>query len=129
MIPTIQLRKFTDPRGWLVENTKPEIMASVKHFLTSVSKPGVIRGNHYHERKIEWFFVLNGTCRYVTEDIVTKKREELIIHEGDVQLIQTVPNIAHAMQNIGTTDMYLLGLVNEVLDREAPDTYAYTVIK
>lgn len=129
MIPVIRLKRYTDPRGWLVENTDPSILPSVRHFLTSVAVPGAIRGNHYHTKKVEWFYVLKGTCRYVTEDIKTKKREELVIREGEDLLIRTVPEIAHAMQNIGDTDMYLLGLVNEVLDHEHPDTIPYTVIK
>jgi len=129
MIPTTKLRRFADKRGYLVENTDPAIMTGSKHILFTTTAPGIVRGNHYHEHKIEWFCIIKGKCRYVTENIKTKKREEKIITEFDDVLFQTVPFIAHAMENVGDTEMIFLGLVNEVLDKKNPDTYPYPVIK
>ena len=74
MIKPIRLRRFFDDRGYLVENSAPEVLGNVRHFLYTVSKPGVVRGNHYHEKKVEWFCILKGECRFVTEDINTKER-------------------------------------------------------
>ena len=128
MLNKLQLRRFSDERGYLVENTVPDIVLQVKHFLYTVSKPGIIRGNHYHERKVEWFCILKGKCRFVTENIKTKERGETIISDNDDLMFQTVPFIAHAMENIGKDEMIFLGFVNEVLDHENPDTYPYKVI-
>ena len=128
MLITKKLRRYADNRGFLVENTDPDIITGSKHFLYTATAPGIIRGNHYHEHKIEWFCIIKGKCRFVTEDIKTKKREEIIIHEGDDILFQTEPFVAHAMENIGDTEIIFLGFVNEILDKEHPDTFLYTVI-
>lgn len=128
MIVTKKMRRYTDARGYLVENTDPDIISTSKHFLYTTSAPGIVRGNHYHEHKVEWFCIIKGTCRFVTEDIKTKKREEIVIHESDDILFQTEPFIAHAMENIGDTEMIFLGFVNEVLDHNKPDTFTYKVI-
>ena len=128
MIPTRKLRRYTDNRGILVENTDSKILLTSKHFLYTLSPPGIIRGNHYHERKIEWFCIIKGKCRFVTEDIKSKTRNEKIISDTDDVLFQTVPFIAHAMENIGGDDMIFFGFVNEILDHKNPDTYTYKVL-
>jgi len=128
MITTKKMRRFTDKRGYLVENTDPAIVSSSKHFLYTSSAPGIVRGNHYHEHKVEWFCILKGTCRFVTEDTRTKTREEIIIRDEDDILFRTEPYVAHAIENIGDGEMIFLGFVNEVLDKDNPDTYSYTVI-
>lgn len=122
------MRRFSDKRGYLVENTDPRIMLESKHFLYASSAPGIVRGNHYHERKIEWFCIVKGTCRFVTEDIKTKQRKETVINDTDDILFRTEPYVAHAMENVGNTELIFLGLVNEVLNRDKPDTYPYKVI-
>lgn len=128
MVETKKLRRYTDKRGYLVENTDPTIITGSKHFLYTSSAPGIVRGNHYHEHKIEWFIILKGTCRFVTEDIRTKKREEIIIKDTDDITFRTEPFVAHAMENVGKDEMLFLGFVNETLDKENPDTYSYTVL-
>lgn len=128
MLKTTKLRRFTDKRGILVENTDPKILTESKHFLYTVTKPGIARGNHYHKHKIEWFCILKGKCRFVTENIKTHKHEETIITDADDIVFHTEPYIAHAMENAGNTEMIFLGFVNEILDKKAPDTYPYKVI-
>ena len=64
----------------------------------------------------------------MTEDIKTKKREETVIMDTDDILFRSEPLVAHAMENIGNTEMIFFGLVNEVLDHNMPDTFPYKVI-
>ena len=128
MLKISKMRRSTDNRGFLVENTDERIITRSKHFLYTSTAPGIVRGNHYHEHKTEWFCIVKGKCRFVTEDIKTKKREETIINDTDDILFRTEPLVAHAMQNVGDTEMIFLGFVNEVLDRKEPDTYPYKVI-
>jgi UDP-2-acetamido-2,6-beta-L-arabino-hexul-4-ose reductase len=128
MVKISKMRRYEDKRGYLVENTNPDIISGSKHFLYTITAPGVVRGNHYHEHKNEWFCIVKGKCRLVTEDIKTKLREETIICDTDNLLFHTEPFIAHAMENIGDTEMIFFGFVNEILDKENPDTYEYKVI-
>lgn len=125
---TVKLKKYTDARGELVENTREKIMTESRHFFVSKSKPGVVRGNHYHTQKTEWFYIIQGTCRMVKENIKTKKREEIIIKADDNLIIFMKPLQAHAFENIGNDEMILLAFINEPLDKKNPDTIGYKVI-
>ena len=124
----VKLKRYSDIRGHLVENTDKNIMTASKHFFISKSKAGVIRGNHYHKRKSEWFYVIQGKCRIVAENIVTKKREEINIDEKDDLAVNVGPNTAHAFKNVGSDEMILLALVNEAHNQKDPDTYKYKLI-
>lgn len=126
---TKKLRRYSDHRGFLVENTDKKIMLGSQHFFISKSNKNVIRGNHYHHRKSEWFYVLQGKCKFCTEDIKTKKREELVVDEKDDILVNTVPGKAHAFKNIGKKELIILALVNEAHNQKDPDTYPYIVYK
>lgn len=58
-------------------------------------RPGTVRGNHYHERKRERFYLVAGTIQLRVEDIRTRERAELILEGGD--LVVLPPGIAHAL--------------------------------
>lgn len=124
----VKLRKHKDSRGSLTENTLPRIMKESKHFFVSKSKPEVMRGNHYHLRKSEWFYVIQGKCKLVIEDINTKKNEDAVVDGKENIAIHIGPNCAHAFKNIGKNELILLALINEVFDENDPDTYPYNLM-
>jgi len=128
VIRKVTLRKYGDNRGELVENTLEAIVTGSKHFFVSRSRPGVTRANHYHKRKSEWFYVIQGTCKLIVKDLKTEKREEHLISYEDKVMINIGPNVAHAFKNIGNTEMILLALVNEVHNQDDPDTYSYSLV-
>lgn len=125
---TINLKSYFDERGSLAENTFEEIVTSSKHFFISKSKPGVVRGNHYHNHKIEWFVIVKGKGKVVVEDLESKEREEVVIDEEDNLAVKMEVKKAHAVKNIGDNEMILLAFVNETLDKENPDTFPHEVI-
>lgn len=128
IIDKVKLRKHKDSRGSLTENTLPRIMKESKHFFVSKSKPEVMRGNHYHLRKSEWFYVIQGKCKLVIEDINTKKNEDVVVDGKENIAIHIGPDYAHAFKNIGKNELILLALINEVFDENDPDTYPYNLM-
>ena len=127
-INRMRLSKKEDARGWLVENESQIVKDSMKHFLFSVSKPNVIRGQHYHKRKTEWFLVVKGKALIVFEDINNSERKSIEVDGERAEIIEMPPMLAHAIKNIGDDDLYLMAIVNEPLDRKDPDTFSYKVI-
>lgn len=127
-IKKIPLSKKEDSRGWLIENESSFIRNSMKHFVVSISKAGVIRGQHYHKRKIEWFLVVKGKAIIYFKDIETLKTKSINIDGNKPEIIEVSPMIAHAIKNTDTKDLYLLVIVNEPLDQKDPDTFAYKVV-
>lgn len=111
-----------DERGIFVEILKSnEIKERIKEVLLIVSKPGVVRGNHYHEKKAEWLCLVKGSAKFLYIDIETGEKKELIV-DNKPTLIKTPLRVAHAIKNIGKDDMYLLEISNH-LYAEDPDNF------
>lgn len=127
-IKATPFNKKKDDRGWLIENESDIIRNSMRHFLVSVSKPGAIRGQHYHKKKKEWFIVVKGKAEVVFEDIRTKEMARITVNGEEPKAIETFPLVAHAFKNIGKEDMFLVAIVNEPLDKKDPDTFPYKII-
>lgn len=128
LIRTIKLKEYADERGSLVENTLEEVMLNSKHFFVSKTKPGVIRANHYHHRKSEWFYLIQGTCLLKVKDVKSGKTQEIELSDSQHLLINMPQDVAHTFKNIGNNEMILLALVNEVHKQDDPDTYSYKLI-
>lgn len=123
------IEKHTDERGWLVEILRDdEIKEEIKQVYFSTSKPGVIRGNHYHKHKVEWFSVVKGKAKLVLEDNESKEREELILSDEEPAIVKITPNMSHTIQNIGDDEMYLIVIVNEVFNPDDADTFYVNLI-
>lgn len=128
IINKIPLAKKIDERGWLAENANESLRKRIKHFFVSVTYPGKVRGQHYHKRKREWFLVLNGKAKISFKNLKGENLTEIVVSGNKLELVEVSPMIAHAIQNIGKDKMELLALVNEPLDKDNPDTFAFKVI-
>jgi len=117
-------QKFSDERGWLVETVKA---GSTGQCFVSTTKPGITRGNHYHRRKVERFFVLNGKARVDIRKLFT---DEVISYEidGDTPTYVDIPTLhTHKITNIGTESLITLFWSDEYYDPENSDTYVLDV--
>ncbi|PIQ95770.1 MAG: hypothetical protein COV67_13030, partial [Nitrospinae bacterium CG11_big_fil_rev_8_21_14_0_20_56_8] len=83
------LEKKCDERGWLVEVLGSEFVgkhsARFGQIHVSVARPGKVRGNHYHTRKVEWFCVPSGTGTLVLKDVETGEEQALLMGENNLR--------------------------------------------
>lgn len=109
-----------DDRGWLFELVKSPRAGQV---FVSRTKPGVTRGNHYHDTKIEKFCVIQGEgvirFRHVLGDDVI----EYPVSDQAIAIVDIPPGHTHSIENTGTRDMITLFWANEIFDPQRPDTY------
>ena len=63
-------------------------------YLEFLPGTGAWRGNHFHERKHESFYIVRGRVRGVFEDVDTGERAEAELAAGD--LVTIAPRCAHA---------------------------------
>jgi len=113
-----------DERGSFTELIHTESAGQVS---VSVSKPGVVRGNHFHDTKIEKFIVLSGEARIAFRHMASGERMEFLVN-GEQPRIVTIPvGYTHNIENTGTGDMVLLIWANENFDRSRPDTFSEEV--
>jgi UDP-2-acetamido-2,6-beta-L-arabino-hexul-4-ose reductase len=117
------LEIIADNRGWLAEILKNEFPQTIEQIHFSFSKPGTVRGNHYHKHRIEWLFVTCGTGKVFLEDNLTKERSELTVSGDCPVLIKIFPNVTHTIVNSESMPMHLLVITNEKHGSEDSDTY------
>ena len=120
MLENKKLEIKSDERGNFVEIFKVPEFGQVSY---STTKPGVIRGNHYHIRKKEIFCVIEGEAKIRQRNRETNEIEEKIVSGASPELVEMKLNWTHNIQNIGNTEMKLLIWINEVFDQNNPDTF------
>lgn len=114
-----KLKENKDERGSFTEilNTKNSGQIS---FLTS--KPGITRGNHFHNTKFEKFIVLKGAASFKFRDLNTGKCYEKITSFETPEVVETSPGWVHDITNIGSDEIIVLAWANENFDQHNPDT-------
>src|SRR4030095_6560823 len=89
----------------------------------SQTRPGITRGNHYHDTKIEKFCVIRGEgiirFRHILEDRII----EYPVSDCEIRIVDIPPGYTHSIENIGSTDMITLFWANEIFDPQHPDTH------
>jgi UDP-2-acetamido-2,6-beta-L-arabino-hexul-4-ose reductase len=113
-------RLHSDARGQLFEILR---LAGGGQIFFSTTKPGVIRGNHFHSRKIEWFCVVRGEAiirlRRVGDDSV----REFQVSGNSPQFISIPPLYTHQIENVGSEDLLTMFWCNEIFQASDPDTF------
>jgi len=114
------LTKHADARGSFTEILRTDAHGQ---FSVNVSRPGIVKGNHYHNTKVEKFLVVSG------RGIIRFRRigsEEVLCYEvsGDNPVVVDIPaGYTHNIENLGDTDMVTFMWCNECFDPNRPDTY------
>jgi len=120
----------TDGRGWLFELIKSRQAGQI---FVSRTRPGITRGNHYHDTKIEKFCVIQGEgvirLRPLTSDLrsLTSDLIEYQVHDRDIRVVDIPPGYTHSIENTGDTEMITLFWASEIFDLQRPDTYPMRV--
>ena len=120
------LEQRTDARGTLAELLKSPHFGQM---FVSRTLPGITRGNHYHDLKVEKFCVLEGDAvirfRPVLGDEVTEHR----VSGKDFKVVDIPPGMTHSIENVGTAEMIVLFWASEILDRDRTDTHFSEVLR
>jgi UDP-2-acetamido-2,6-beta-L-arabino-hexul-4-ose reductase len=110
-----------DYRGSFVEIIKTR---SCGQFSINISKPGITRGQHWHNSKWEIFAVVSG------HGLIQERREgddEVISFEvsgEEIKAIQMLPGYTHNIINLSDTEPLVTFMwANEQFDPNKPDTY------
>jgi glucose-1-phosphate thymidylyltransferase len=120
---SIPLRRFEDPRGWLVEIARTSgLPKPIRQTNVSFSRKGTIRGLHYHERGQDDLFVcLQGRARVVALDRDTGETFRQDIGEGNFAAVYVPGNLAHGFEAL--TDVLMLYHVSEEYDAADADEH------
>jgi len=114
-----------DNRGILAELLKSQASGQI---FVSRTKPGITRGNHFHDTKVEKFCVLDGQAIIRFRDVRGKDVIEYQVSGEKITIVDIPPGYTHSIENIGQKELIVLFWANEIFDPENPDTYRLEVI-
>lgn len=114
------LKKNIDHRGWLAEFIKSKELGQI---FISKTKPGVIRGNHWHHTKAEKFLVIQGEAIIRFRKIDSTNVIEYHVNGETPEVVDIPVGYTHCIENTGEDDVITLFWASEVFDPEKSDTY------
>jgi len=109
-----------DDRGWLFEFIKSEKSGQI---FISKTKPGIIRGNHHHDTKVEKFCVIKGQGLVSLRNILSDEIVSYEVSDEDIRIIDIPPGVTHSIENVGQDEMITIFWANEIFNQDEPDTY------
>jgi UDP-2-acetamido-2,6-beta-L-arabino-hexul-4-ose reductase len=118
------LAQRSDARGTLAELLKSPQFGQI---FVSRTLPGVTRGNHYHDLKVEKFCVLDGDAVIRFRPILGSEIAEYCVSGRAFKVVDIPPGVTHSIENIGTTELITLFWASEPFDPERPDTFFESV--
>lgn len=117
-------RRIFSEKGEMAQilNRVDEAFRHLVYWELDSGRSGQERGHHYHERKVEWFYVLTGELELSLKDIESPAVKKLIVKAGNRLTIH--PKVAHAFRSL----IYSQVLEYSTEPYDPADTYPYKVI-
>lgn len=115
-----KLKMNVDNRGSFTEFIRTPDRGQVS---VNISKPGIIKGNHWHQTKVEKFLVVSGKGVIRLRKIDSDKVIEYHVSGDKMEVVDIPPGYTHIIENLGDKDMVTIMWANEPFDPGKPDTY------
>ena len=115
------LKMNCDQRGSFTE-----LLKTVDHgqFSVNISKPGVTKGQHWHNSKWEFFIVVSGHGLIQERKVGTDEVMEFEVSGEKLQAVHMLPGYTHNIINSSETEnLVTLMWANELFDPQRPDTF------
>lgn len=115
------LKMNCDERGSFTELLKT---ANCGQISVNISKPGITKGQHWHNTKWEFFIVVAGTALIQQRKVDTDEVLEFKVSGENIQAVHMLPGHTHNIINLSETeDLVTVMWANEAFDPGRPDTY------
>lgn len=115
------LKMNVDDRGSFTE-----LLKTVDHgqFSINISKPGITKGQHWHNSKWEFFIVVAGHGLIQERKIGTNEVIEFEVSGDKIQAVHMLPGYTHNIINLSNTENLVTVMwANEIFDSNHPDTF------
>lgn len=89
----------------------------------NISKPGIVKGNHWHHSKNEKFLVVKGTGVIRFRALDSTEVIEYHVSGDKLEVVDIPTGYTHNIENVGLDDMVTVMWANEVFDPDHPDTF------
>lgn len=115
------LKMNIDERGSFTELLKSKNCGQVS---INISKPGITKGQHWHNTKWEFFIVVAGKGLIQQRKIGTDEVLNFHVSGDEIKAIHMLPGYTHNIINLSDTDdLVTVMWANESFDPSKPDTF------
>lgn len=116
-----KLKMNCDDRGSFTELLHTEDCGQVS---INISKPGITKGQHWHNSKWELFIVVAGHGLIQERNIHTGETVEFEVTGDKIEAIHMIPGWTHNIINLSETENLVTVMTcNEIFNPERPDTF------
>ena len=116
-----KLKMNCDDRGSFTELVHTADCGQVS---INISKPGIIKGQHWHNSKWELFIVVAGHGLIQERNIHTGETVEFEVTGDKIEAIHMIPGWTHNIINLSETENLVTVMTcNEIFNPERPDTF------
>ena len=90
----------------------------------NISKPGITKGNHWHNSKWEQFIVVSGHALIQERNINTGEFVEFEVSGDKIEAVYMIPGWTHNIINLSKTEnLVTIMTCNEIFQKDHPDTF------
>ena len=115
------LKMNCDDRGSFTELLKS---VNCGQFSVNISKPGITKGQHWHNSKWEFFIVVSGRALIEERNIHTNEKVSFEVSGDKIEAVHMIPGWTHNIINLSDTEnLVTLMWANEQFDPNHPDTF------
>jgi len=115
------LKMNVDDRGSFTELLKT---ANCGQFSVNISKPGITKGQHWHNSKWEFFIVVSGHGLIQERKVGSDEVLNFEVSGEKIEAIHMLPGYTHNIINLSETeDLVTVMWANESFEPNRPDTY------
>lgn len=119
------LQMNADDRGSFTELLHTQDCGQVS---INISKPGITKGQHWHNSKWEVFIVVAGHGLIQERNINTGELVEFEVSGDKIEAVYMIPGWTHNIINLSETEnLVTMMICNGVFDKERPDTFEEVV--
>ena len=118
------LNMHCDARGSFTEFLRTPERGQVS---VNISRPGIVKGNHWHHTKNEKFLVVRGEGVIRFRRIDSAQVIEYRVSGDKLQVVDIPCGYTHNIENVGDGDLVTVMWANEAFDPDRPDTFALPV--
>ena len=95
----------------------------------NISKPGITKGNHWHNSKWEQFIVVAGHGLIQERNINTGEFVEFEVSGDHIEAVYMIPGWTHNIINLSKTENLVTVMAcNEIFNKDRPDTF-FEIVK
>ena len=110
-----------DARGSFTELLRTADCGQVS---VNISKPGITKGQHWHNSKWEFFIVVSGRGLIQQRRIGSDEVLEFEVSGDRIEAVHMLPGYTHNIINLSDTqDLVTVMWANEAFDPQRPDTF------